>query len=384
MASQGKKDYYEVLGVPRDASAEDIKKAYRKLTRKYHPDANPGNAEAENKYREINEANEVLSDAQKRAQYDQFGYVGDMPPGGNPFGGGQFGGEEIFGDIFDNIFGGFGGFSGGRGRANPNAPRRGSDLEMSVRITLETAYRGGNREVELTRSESCEHCKGNGAEPGSKVDTCSACNGRGQVEQAVRTPFGQFAQVVPCARCAGTGKIVTNPCGECKGDGRVRKRKKLNVKIPAGVSSGTRLRMSGEGEAGVNGGPSGDLYLLIDVAADKRFERKGDDLHMSVDITVPQASLGCDIKIETFEGSESLTIPAGTQPGSVLRIKNRGMSRLRGSGKGDLNIHIKVEVPKNLSEKSRELMVRLAEEMGVEVHKNKSVFEKVKKVFGSE
>ena len=380
MAAPGKKDYYEVLGVPRDATADDIKKAYRKLTRKYHPDANPGNEDAERKFKEINEANEVLGDAQKRAQYDQFGYVGDAPPpgsqwGGEPFFGGM--GGDIFGDIFENLFGG----GGGRSRSNPNAPRRGANLEMSMRITLETAYRGETREVEIPREENCSRCSGSGAEPGSKVESCSSCGGKGQVERVAQTPFGQMMQVVPCVRCKGTGKIVTTPCTECKGQGRVRKNRRLEVKIPAGVNTGTRLRISGEGEAGINGGPPGDLFILLEVLQDKRFRRDGDDLHMSIDIAIPQAVLGTTVSINTFDGVEKLDIPAGTQPGSILKIKNRGMPKLRESGNGDMHIRVKVSVPKNLSDKGKKLMYDLAAEMKVNVTDNKGLFDKIKDKF---
>ena len=383
MAAPGKKDYYDILGVPKSATPEEIKKAYRKLTRKYHPDANPGNEEAERKYKEINEANDVLSDPQKRAQYDQFGFVGDVPPpgaggfGGEPFFGGGTGGGFDFGDIFESFFGG----GVGRARANPNAPRRGADLEMATKITLETAYKGATRDVEIPREETCTHCSGSGAEPGTKVETCPECHGTGQLERATQTPFGQMVQVVPCVRCGGKGKIVTTPCKECRGQGRVRRTKKLEVKIPPGVDTGTRLRIAGEGEGGVNGGPSGDLFIMIEVMADKRFQRDGADLHMKVDIAVPQATLGTTVSIPTFDGAEKLDIPAGTQPGSVLRIKNRGMPRLRGSGKGDLHIHVRVNVPKNLSDKGKQLMAELAAEMKVEVAEDKTVLGKIKNKF---
>lgn len=221
MAAPGKKDYYDILGVGRGASADEIKKAYRKLTRKYHPDANPGDAEAEAKYKEINEANEVLSDPQKRAQYDQFGYVGDMPPGGGDFGGfGGFGGADI-GDLFGDLFGG--GFGGSRRSSNPNGPKRGSDLEYTMQISLEDAFRGVTKKIEIPRLETCPHCGGNGAEPGSKVETCPTCGGRGQVQQVINTPFGQMSQMASCPNCKGKGKIISTPCRECKGQGRIRK-----------------------------------------------------------------------------------------------------------------------------------------------------------------
>ena len=379
MAAPGKKDYYEILGVGRGASADEIKKAYRKLTRKYHPDANPGDAEAEKKYKEINEANEVLSDPQKRTQYDQFGYVGDMPPGGDfgGFGGPGFGGAD-FGDLFGDLFGSaFGG--SGRRSVDPNAPRRGNDLEYTMQISLEDAFRGVTKKIEVPRLETCPHCGGSGAEPGTKVETCPTCGGRGQVQQTVNTPFGQMAQVTVCPTCHGKGKVVKTPCRECKGQGRVRKQHSVDVKIPAGIDTGIRLRVSSQGEAGINGGPSGDLFLLIEVKPDRRFQRKGDDLNTSVDIKYPQAALGCEVKIETFDGFETLDIPAGTQPGSKLRIKGRGMPRLRGKGSGDMNILVKVTISKDPSAKERELMEQIAKEMKVTVKNKEGFFDKIKR-----
>lgn len=371
MAAPGKKDYYEVLGVGRGASADEIKKAYRKLTRQYHPDANQGDAAAEAKYKEINEAYEVLSDPDKRAQYDQFGFVGDMPPGGEDFGGfgGGFQGMD-FGDLFGDIFGGsFGG--AGRRRADPNAARRGNDLEYTMSVTLEEAYRGVTKKIEIPRLETCGRCHGNGAEPGTSSETCPTCNGSGQVQQVINTPFGQMAQLTTCPTCHGTGKVIKTPCKECHGQGRVRRSHSVDVNIPAGVDTGVRLRVSSQGEAGINGGPSGDLFLLIEVKSDKRFQRRGDDLNTTVDITYPQAALGSEVKIETFDGTETLQIPAGTQPGSKLRIKGRGMPRLRGSGHGDMNILVRVTVPKNHSKKEKELLEQLADEMKVTIKKPK-------------
>lgn len=373
MAAPGKKDYYEILGVSRGASADEIKKAYRALTRKYHPDANPGDKEAEAKYKEINEANEVLSDPKKRAQYDQFGYVGDVPPDGGFGGPGGFGGfggqtftQEDLGDLFGDLFGG--GFGGSRRRsANPNAPRRGDDLEASVRISLEEAYKGTKRKLEIPRMDTCSHCGGTGAEPGSKVEVCPACHGSGQVRQVVNTPFGQMQQVVTCAKCGGKGKTVDRVCTVCRGAGRVRKTQSVEVKIPAGVDNGTRLRVSSKGEAGINGGPAGDLFILTEVMPDARFTRKGDDLNTTIEISYPQAALGCEVKVDTFDGVEKLDIPAGTQAGSKLRIKGRGMPRLRGKGNGDMNILVRVKVPKTLTAKERELLMQLAKETGQQV-----------------
>jgi molecular chaperone DnaJ len=379
MAAPGKRDYYEILGVGRGASADEIKKTYRKLTRKYHPDTNPGNAEAEKKYKEINEANEVLSDPKKRAQYDQFGYVGDMPPGGGSggFGGSGFSGAD-FGDLFGDLFGSsFGG--SGRRSADPNAPRRGNDLEYTMQISLSDAYSGVTRKIEIPRLETCQHCAGSGAEPGTKVETCPTCGGRGQVQQTINTPFGQMAQVAECPKCHGKGKITTTPCRDCRGQGRVRKQHSVDVKIPAGIDTGIRLRVSSQGEAGVNGGPSGDLFLLIEVKPDRRFQRRGEDLNTTVDIQYPQAALGCEVKIETFDGMETLDIPAGTQPGSKLRIKGRGMPKLRGKGNGDMNILVRVGISKNPTAKERELLEQIAKEMKLMVKTKEGIFNKFKK-----
>ena len=363
----GKRDYYEVLGVARSASADEIKKAYRKLTRKYHPDATPGNAEAAEKYKEINEANEVLSDPKKRAQYDQFGFVGDMPGGGQGFGGQGFGGfEDIdLGDIVNDIFGG--GF--GR-RRNPNAPMRGNDLEYGLQISLEEAFRGTTKKVSIPRYDTCDHCHGTGAEPGSKIETCPTCGGRGKIRQTIQTPFGQMMQEHECYECRGRGKKIVNPCRECRGTGRVRKQTTVDVKIPAGVDTGIRLRVPAKGEAGINGGPAGDLYIIVEVRDDNRFVRHEDDLYTTVEISYPQAVLGCQVKINTFDGLETLDIPAGTQPNAKLRIRDRGMPHLRSrtGGCGNMIVMVKVAVPKNPTTKQKELIRQLAGEMKVQTN----------------
>ncbi|WP_029165351.1 molecular chaperone DnaJ [Aminiphilus circumscriptus] len=370
------KDYYKILDVPREASTEDIKKAYRKFVRKFHPDANPGNREAEERFKEINEAYEVLSDPQKRAQYDQFGFVGDIPQGGSPFDGtSPFG--DIFGDIFDSFFGG-----GGRRGRSSTAPRRGSDLEMELECTLEEAFSGAVREVSIPRWEGCKRCGGSGAEPGTSPETCPACGGRGQVEHVQRTPFGQFSSVTPCARCAGKGKIISSPCKSCSGSGVLRQSHRLDVRIPPGADTGLRLRITGEGEAGVNGGPPGDLYLLIRVREHPRFERDGDRLHTKVSVLFPQAALGCEIPIETLDGEEVLDIPPGSQPGETFRLRGKGMPRLRGKGRGDLVVHLSVEVPRDLTDRQRALLQALAQEMDVSVKENESFLDKLKSFFG--
>lgn len=355
-------DLYKILGVPRDASAADIKKAYRQLVRKYHPDANPGNRDAEEHFKKINQAYEVLGDPGKRNQYDQFGTVGDMG-GGSPFEG--FGGMgDIFGDIFDSVFGG-----AGRRRSSPDAPRRGTDLEMRVEVTLLEAATGAVKEFMIPRLESCPVCSGTGAKPGTTPETCSRCGGCGQVESRQQTPFGRFVSVNPCPSCNGTGKIIREKCAECGGQGRVRAQHKVEVKIPPGVDTGTRLRISGEGEPGANGGQAGDLYLVVNVLEHKDFKREGGDLHTRLSVSFPQAALGCTLEVPTlYGGKESLDIPAGTQPGKVFTIRGEGVPRLRGPrGKGDLFVHVTVEVPEKLTDRQRALLEELAREMKVEV-----------------
>ncbi len=371
-------DYYEILGVPRDASAADIKKAYRQLVRKYHPDANPGNKEAEERFKKVNEAYEILGDSQKRTQYDQFGTVGDMPSGGSPFEG--FGGMgDLFGDLFESVFSG----GAGRRRANPNAPRQGDDLEMGVSVTLNEAATGTKKTVEIPRWETCGTCGGSGAAPGTKAETCETCHGAGQVETRQQTPFGQFVSVNACPRCGGTGRFIRTPCSDCGGHGRKRTRKSVDIRIPAGVDSGTRLRISGEGEAGINGGPSGDLFLVVEVAEHPDFKRDGGDLHRKLSVTFPQVALGCTVSVPTLTGEpEPLEIPAGTQPGKVFRIKGKGITRLRGArGAGDLFVHLAVDVPTKLTEKQRALLEALAKEMNVEVA-DQGLFAKFRTLFG--
>lgn len=366
-------DLYQILEVPRDASAPDIKKAYRRLVRKYHPDANPGNREAEEHFKKVSQAYEVLSDPSKRSQYDQFGTVGDAGGGGSPFEG--FNGMgDIFGDIFDSVFSGG---MGGRRRADPNAPRRGSDLEMEVQVTLLEAATGITREFQIPRWEPCETCGGSGARVGTSPEVCDQCGGRGQVETQQRTPFGQFVSVNPCPKCGGAGRVVKEKCPDCAGQGRTRKRRTVEVKIPAGVDTGTRLRISGEGEPGTNGGSPGDLFLAVSVANHPDFERDGGELHTRLTITFPQAALGCTVSVPTLEGeSESLTIPAGTQPGKVFTLRGRGITRLRGPrGKGDLHVHVMVDIPAKLTDRQRALLEELAREMNVEVESS-GVFSK--------
>ena len=373
-------DLYQILEVPRDATQANIKKAYRRLAMKYHPDNNNGNEEAENTFKKINAAYEVLGDEEKRARYDQFGSADGNPYEGG-FGGGNFG--DIFGDLFSQVFGGGMGF-GGRERHNPNSPQQGGSLEMPLDVTLIEAAQGISRTFEIPRWESCNTCTGTGAKPGTSPKTCTACNGRGQVETRQRTMLGEFISVSPCVTCGGKGKIIDEKCPECGGRGQERKKHKVEVKVPAGVETGTRLRISGEGDAGVNGGPNGDLFLVINVKTDKNFERDGGDLHRRFYITYPQAVLGAVVDVETLiDGMEKLNIPPGTTHGSRFRVKDRGMPRLRGArGRGDLFVHVFIDIPQKISEKEKELIIELANEMKVSVGSGEEgFFDKFKRFF---
>jgi molecular chaperone DnaJ len=373
-------DLYQILGVPRDASQADIKKEYRRLVRRYHPDTNKNDSEAEEKFKKINAAYSVLSDPEKRARYDQFGTT----DGGNPFGGGFGAGGfdigDVFGDLFEQVFGGG---VGGR-RANPNAPRQGANLEMSVEVSLLEAANGTMRNLEIPRWDRCDTCGGTGAKPGTSPKTCETCGGRGQVETVQRTPFGQFVSVNTCPRCQGKGKIIESPCGKCGGRGQVRQNHKIEVKIPAGIETGTRLRITGEGESGANGGPQGDLFLVLEVEPDKNFERDGGNLHTRLVLTYPQAVLGASVKVPTLiDGEEKIDVPAGTAQGRVLKVKGKGMPRLRGPrGRGDLFVHIFIDVPTKLTDKQKSLISELAAEMQVPVNTGEEgFFDKFKKLF---
>ncbi|MBR0150699.1 MAG: molecular chaperone DnaJ [Synergistaceae bacterium] len=354
-------DLYAILEVPKDATQADIKKAYRKLVHQYHPDAHPGDKDIEEKFKKINAAYSVLNDPEKRARYDQFGTT---DPNANPFGGmGGMDLGDLFGDLFAQAFGG--GFSS-RSRHDPNAPMRGDDIEQIIHVTLLEASKGVTRDIEVMKSETCQHCNGTGAKPGTKPETCPRCHGQGQIRQAQQSLFGQFVSITTCPDCRGTGKIIRDKCDECKGTGHVRKHHTIEVKIPAGVERNMRLRVPGAGEAGANGGRPGDLYLLIDVELHPDFERDGADLHTTLILTYPQAVLGSEVKIKTLDGTEEpLTIQAGTQHGQTLKLKGKGMPRLNSALKsyGDLYAHVYIDIPKNLTDKQRELVKALADEM---------------------
>lgn len=383
-------DLYEILGVPRDASQADIKKAYRQLVRKYHPDAHPGDKEAEEKFKKINAAYSVLENEEKRARYDQFGTAGN-----NMGGMGGMDLNDLFGDLFGSVFGGgfnagFGG-SSRRQSTDPNAPRRGSDLEMIVNLTLLEAAQGVNREIEVPRLDACKACGGSGAKAGTKPETCSQCHGTGRVRKVQQTFLGQMMTETTCPACNGSGKIIKDKCPDCKGQGRIKHTHKLEVKIPAGVNRGTRVCVRGEGEGGINGGTNGDLYLITDVEnIYKNIERDGADLHTPLIITYPQAVLGGEAKVNTLiDGEENLTIPAGTKHGEILRLKGKGMPRLNNkTSRGDLYAHVFIDVPdkSKLSDKQKELITQLADEMDASVlNLNKpdepGFFDKVKNLF---
>lgn len=378
-----KRDYYEVLGVSKTATQDELKKAYRKLARKYHPDLNKDNPEAAEKFKECNEAYSVLSDEQKRAQYDQFGPEafengGMGGPGAGGFGGfGGFGGSGME-DIFDMFFGG----QGRGGRSNNAGPQRGADLRYDMEISFEEAAFGVEKEISLKRAERCEHCHGEGAEPGSKVETCPECHGSGYVRFTQNTMFGQMVNERPCSRCHGEGKIISNPCKECGGSGTVKKTKKLKVKIPAGVDNGSRLRVGGEGEAGLKGGPSGDLYVYLYVKPHKFFERDGTTVLCEVPINIVQATLGAEIKVPTLDGQVTMKVPEGTQPGKVMRLKGKGIPSLRGGGRGDQLVRMKVVVPTKLTDRQKDALQKFADISKDNINpEEKSFLNKVKDFF---
>ncbi|MBL8437263.1 MAG: molecular chaperone DnaJ [Zoogloeaceae bacterium] len=343
-----KRDYYEVLGVNRDASDDDIKKAYRKLAMKFHPDRNPDSKEAEEKFKEAKEAYEILSDAQKRGAYDQYGHAGVDPSAGGGRGGPQGfeGFADAFGDIFGDIFGGGG---GGRGRSNVY---RGADLRYNLEVTLEEAARGAEKTIRIPTMEECETCHGSGAKPGTQPKTCPSCGGAGQV----RIQQGFFSIQQTCPKCHGSGRIIPEPCHTCGGMGRVKKQKTLEVKIPAGIDDGMRLRHSGHGEPGVNGGPPGDLYVEIHIKAHPVFQREGDDLHCEMPVSFTTAALGGEIEIPTLEGMARIKVPQETQSGRVFRLRGKGIRNVRSHAQGDLMCHVLVETPVNLTDRQKELL----------------------------
>lgn len=373
-----KRDYYEVLGVSKSATKDELKKAYRKLSKQFHPDINkePG---ADEKFKEVKEAYEVLSDDQKRAHYDQFGHVDpNQGFGGGDFGGG-FGGFE---DIFNSFFGGGG---GGR-RRDPNAPRQGADLQYTMTLKFEEAVFGKETDIEIPREETCDTCHGSGSKPGTKVDTCKHCQGSGQLNVEQNTPFGRIVNRRVCHYCNGSGKEITEKCKTCSGAGKVKKRNKIHIKIPAGVDDGQQLRVAGKGEAGINGGPAGDLYIVFQIRTHEFFERDGDDIYCEMPITFVQASLGDEVEVPTLHGKVKLKIPAGTQTGTKFRLKGKGVPNVRGYGTGDQHVLVRIVTPTKLSEKQKQILREFGEESGQQPlgEHEKSFFSKVKRAFKGE
>lgn len=372
-----KRDYYEVLGVNKGASDDEIKKAYRQAAKKYHPDLHPGDKEAEEKFKEVNEAYEVLSDSEKKARYDQFGHAGVDPNFGAGGAGSPFGQDIDLGDIFSSFFGGF-----GRRNANPNAPRRGSDIETQLYISFEEAAKGCKKTVQYQAVSTCKDCNGTGAQKGTSPKTCTACGGRGQVTINQRTPFGTVQTSRPCDACRGRGKIVDTPCHTCNGRGQVRRKKTVEVNIPAGINDEQVLNVAGHGNSGLNGGPAGDLHVYIGIRPHPIFERRGDDVWCDLPITFAQAALGATVTVPTLDGKASYDIHEGTQPGDVFKLKGKGVQHLGGRGRGDQFVRVVIEVPKNLSGKQKELIRELdAATNDKNYQKRKGFMDKLKDLF---
>ena len=374
-----KRDYYEILGVQRDATTDEIKKAYRRMALKYHPDRNPGNKQAEEKFKEAAEAYSVLVDPEKRSIYDRFGHEGLRGEGFAGFSGFDSSIFEDFEDILGNFFGfGFGDIFGTRTRRRAHVPKRGRDLALELEITLEEAAFGVTKEIKLNRTELCPTCHGSGLRPGTQKTICQYCQGKGQV----RYQQGFFTISRTCSACKGTGEVITTPCDECRGRGKVRKRKTMNIKIPAGVEDGTRLRLAGEGEAGDPGAGRGDLYVIIRQKKHKFFEREGDNLYCEIPISFAQAALGATVEIPTLDKNQLLQIPPGTQPGTVFKIKGAGIKRLESHRKGDLFVKINVKTPQNMTKEQKALLRKFAELRGESIDVvDKNIISKVKNLF---
>ncbi|MED4344723.1 molecular chaperone DnaJ [Heyndrickxia coagulans] len=373
-----KRDYYEVLGVAKDASKDEIKKAYRKLSKKYHPDINKAPDAAE-KFKEIQEAYEVLSDDQKRAQYDQFGHAGPNQGfgGGNGFGGFSSSDFDSFG--FEDIFSTF--FGGGR-RNDPNAPKQGADLQYTMTLEFEEAVFGKETDIRIPREETCDTCHGTGAKPGTHPKECPHCHGTGQLNTEQQTPFGRIVNRRVCHYCGGTGKIITDKCKTCGGTGRVKKRRKIHVKIPAGIDDGQQLRVAGQGEPGINGGPAGDLYIIFHVRPHELFERDGDDIYCEIPIAFTQAALGDEIEVPTLHGKVKLKIPAGTQSGTKFRLRGKGVPNVHGHGTGDQHVIARIVTPRKLTERQKQLLREFAEASGeVPDEQSSNFFDKMKRAF---
>ncbi|MBR5315954.1 MAG: molecular chaperone DnaJ [Firmicutes bacterium] len=376
-----KRDFYEVLGLQKGASDDEIKKAFRKMAMKYHPDRNPDNKEAEEKFKEVNEAYSILSDPDKKSKYDRFGHAGVDPNAG--FGGGGFGGAGGFDDIFDifgNMFGG--GFGGGGGARRRNAPTKGRDLQKAITITFEEAAFGTKKEISVTKYVKCSTCNGGGNKPGTEKKTCPHCGGTGQVHTVQRTPFGQFQSTGPCPECGGKGTVIETPCDDCGGTGKVRKTIKINVDIPAGVDNDSVIPIRGQGEPGENGGPNGDFYVVISVRPHKMFKRERDDLYLDIPITFDQAALGDDITVPTLDGKVTYKVPAGTQPNTMFRLRGKGMPNVRTGRTGDLYVKVILEVPTKLNSKQKKAIEAMGEALDSKCYQKKSTFfETMKELF---
>lgn len=369
------RDYYEILGINKDATEAEIKKAYRTLAKKYHPDLNPDNKEAEQKFKEATAAYEILSNSEKRSRYDRFGHAG-VDPQAQDFGG--FG--DIFEDIFDIFGGGFGGGYSQRNRRN--GPVRGADLRYDLNIEFKEAVFGTEKEIQIQRTEECSTCHGTGAKEGTNKETCSKCKGTGEVRYAQQTAFGQFVRVGTCDECNGTGEIIKEKCSTCNGEGREIKTKRIKVKIPAGVDNGSIISIRGEGESGQRGGPAGDLFIYISVKKSSIFRRQGNNLYLDIPLTFTEAALGAEIEVPTLEEVEIFNIPAGTQTGTEFRLKNKGVPNVRGVGRGDLFFKVNIKVPTDLTEKQKQILVDFAKESGEDYREHKKgFFEKVKDAF---
>ena len=381
MAEQ--RDLYEVLGLQKGASDDEIKKAYRKLAKKYHPDLNPGDKEAEKKMKEVNGAYEVLSDAEKKARYDQYGFAGIDPNYAGGAGGGGFGGFQDFdlGDIFGSMFGG--GFGGQQTRQN--GPRKGENLRITLQLTFEEAVFGCEKSVSVTRNESCKDCGGTGAKKGTSPETCPVCRGSGQVQSTQRTPFGVFSSSSPCQNCKGTGKIIKEPCPSCKGEGRVRKTRTIRVKIPAGIDDGQTISLRGEGNGGTQGGPAGDLYVTVYVKEHKMFKRDGQDIILEMPISFAQAALGATLTVPTVDGKVQYDLPEGTQTGTVFRLRGSGVPSINGRGRGDQYVKVNVEIPRNLNHEQKELLRKFDEVTGDSCYSERGgFFKKMKDLFNKD
>lgn len=358
---EDKRDYYEVLGVSKGASEDEIKKAYRKTAKKYHPDLHPDDKEAEEKFKECNEAYEVLSDPQKKARYDQFGFAGVDPNygdgGAGGYGGGYgFDGDIDLGDIFSSFFGGGSGFGGFGGR-NPNAPQKGRDITISVTLTFEEAAKGCKKSIEVPRIEDCSECGGTGAAKGTSPKTCSQCGGRGVINVQSRTAFGVMNTQKTCSTCGGTGKVIDTPCQKCAGKGKVRRKNKIDVNIPAGINDGQVVNMRGYGNSGINGGPSGDLKIVINMKPHSYFERDGFNVWFEKHVSIVEATLGAELQVPTLDGNVKYTMPAGTQPGEVFKLKGKGIQKLNSVGKGDEFVRIVVDIPKNITAEQKKALL---------------------------